>query len=428
MRKTENDKVMSKFEKEQMEKNRLRVNEFIRNVNDINDYWCEVENHTYLEFTKLRNRNDVIPLCDREYGEVLKKSKETWLDKRKHHQCKSRRKDNKIVADTKSYIERGQKLHSDSSGNSLYDYCKFLVTSTRDKDDKATLICKRCSAEFLITPEAHIQNTSGCKVCGHEDSGVKRRTSSEDHKKEINEKFKEKYGFELNLDKCTIETSRSEIQPIDPDYGEYPKPVRVHQLKSKLNRHPDRVEKGKRPPPNKMTVEELKKKSIKQYGDCHDWEDFEIHGTRAETTFFDRVHGEYQTTPVKHLAENPVLHKDRHRKGGGGFDITRRGYLYLYTFDDKQARPWLKYGITNKSVIERVKGTLIDLEESNYTLIKKWPFEKGAGAVHIENKLKKRYQTSSYENAGSGAMKNGHTETVPIDYRDEVYKFIESLL
>ena len=134
-----------------------------------------------------------------------------------------------------------------------------------------------------------------------------------------------------------------------------------------------------------------------------------VDGYKNNTSKFIREcqdHGEYTTTVVNFKNRRdgcPLCYKSR-------FNSSKPAYVYLvrwYGFGEE----YLKFGITNREVIARVKEqySKCDLD---YEILSSYYFENGILAEKLENIIKDNFETSL---CSKTFMRNGHTETTSVD-------------
>lgn len=108
-----------------------------------------------------------------------------------------------------------------------------------------------------------------------------------------------------------------------------------------------------------------------------------------------------------------------HCCAGYGFDETKRGYFYLVKWTCK-GFIYLKYGITNKPVTERLNRQKSKTEGGEYKIIKVWDFELGYNAEDLEDLID--YYFKFEKGVDKEVMPDGFTETLL--YSDSNVNFI----
>lgn len=130
-----------------------------------------------------------------------------------------------------------------------------------------------------------------------------------------------------------------------------------------------------------------------------------IDGYKNNTSKFIRKcqdHGEYTTTVAnfKNRRDScPLCYKSR-------FNPSKPAYVYLvrwYGFGEE----YLKFGITNREVIARVKEQY-SKADLDYEILSSYYFKNGSLAEKLENIIKDNFETSL---CSKTFMRNGHTET-----------------
>ena len=126
------------------------------------------------------------------------------------------------------------------------------------------------------------------------------------------------------------------------------------------------------------------------------------------TTKFIRLcseHGEYETS-IKNFKSRrdgcSLCYKAR-------FNPQKSAYVYLvrwYGFGEE----YLKFGITNREVLARVKEQH-SKSDLDYEILSSYYFQDGAKAEHLENIIKQNFETSV---CSPSFMRNGYTETTHI--------------
>lgn len=149
------------------------------------------------------------------------------------------------------------------------------------------------------------------------------------------------------------------------------------------------------------------KKIIKEEGLKDSFVGFKIPYVN-NTTKFTRLcseHGEYETSVANFKNRRDVCslcYKSR-------FNPQKPAYVYLvrwYGFGEE----YLKFGITNREVLARVKEQY-SKSDLDYEILSSYYFQDGAKAEHLENIIKQNFETSV---CSPSFMRNGHTETTHI--------------
>ena len=134
-----------------------------------------------------------------------------------------------------------------------------------------------------------------------------------------------------------------------------------------------------------------------------------VDGYKNNTSKFIRKceeHGEYTTAfaNFKNRRDScPKCYKSR-------FNPSKPACVYLvrwYGFGEE----YLKFGITNREVIERVKEQY-SKSDLDYEILSFYYFQNGALAEKLENIIKDNFETSL---CSKTFMRNGHTETTSMD-------------
>lgn len=110
---------------------------------------------------------------------------------------------------TEEFIQRSKDKFGDK-----FDYSKTIYVNKRTP---VTIICKE-HGEFRQLPiDGHLQTITGCPICGHNQSNIKRRMSNDEY---INV-LKNTYGTLYDYSKVIYQGQKKKITLICPKHGEF---------------------------------------------------------------------------------------------------------------------------------------------------------------------------------------------------------------
>lgn len=222
-----------------------------------------------------------------------------------------------------------------------------------------TVVCKK-HGQFEVTPTYHLHSgtvASGCTGCNKI-----RKLSLESFIAEATEKHGGKYDYSQVQAPVM---ARKTTTVVCPEHGVFYPNVFSHLEGTGCPRC------AKNKP---YTTEEFIKCATEIHGDKYSYSKSQYTKAQVKTTIFCKTHQiEFEQTPFSHL------------QGSGCPSCAQNGYRpnlpgNLYILQDG---PYLKVGITNRDVKDRVAG-LNRSRPTPFSIIKTWHFENGEKALNVE--------------------------------------------
>jgi len=203
------------------------------------------------------------------------------------------------IYDTKSYINKAQRIHIDEFNKSLYDYSKTIYAGSKNK---IIVVCP-IHGEFKILAGSHISkaksrnNFSGCPKCGMKRSFIHSLHNTE----HFIIKAKLKHGNKYDYSKSVYKNSRSKIIVVCPIHGEFKILANDHTRKNspgncpKCNTH------------NKLKIDEIIKKANILYNNKYNYSKSVYKNIFTRIIIICPKHGEFTQTPHNHLRGHQCL-------------------------------------------------------------------------------------------------------------------------
>ena len=113
------------------------------------------------------------------------------------------------------FIEKAKAVHGDK-----YDYSKVNYV---DAITKVCIICPE-HGEFWQTPNMHINDKNGCKLCGIKNRSNKRKKTTE----QFIEKARKIHGNKYDYSKVNYVNSQEKVGIMCPKHGEFWQNPRKH--------------------------------------------------------------------------------------------------------------------------------------------------------------------------------------------------------
>lgn len=321
--------------------------------------------------------NKPVKIICKEHGPVVMKAADHASQKFGCPKCAGNAKLN-----VQDFISKATAVHEGK-----YDYS--LVTQIDGSHSTLDVLCK-VHGEFSQRASKHIRG-QGCPKC------VGKWLSTE----EVIERFRRIHGDFYDYSGVVFVRANTKVDIRCPVHGVYKQTPSGHVA-------------GKSCPKcsgvHKHTPEEFIELCKAVHGDRYDYSQTVYSTAKQNVLIGCREHGQFAQLPSVH------------RGGGGcpscaenGYRPNRPGNLYLL-----QDGPYLKIGITNREVKDRVAG-LNRARPSPFSIIKVWHFENGEKALNIETmalslfRLRFKQQEEKWD---------GFTETF---ISDDVNHFISTL-
>ncbi len=357
--------------------------------------------------------------------------------------CKIETIRRKLTKTTEQFLAEARAAHGER-----YDYSK---TEYVQADQNVVIICLD-HGEFEQTPSSH-QSGSGCPKC------IGRGVTTES----FIEQCRQVHGDRYDYSKTVYSGMFDPIIVGCPEHGEFEASAKNHR--DGVECYTCGQEKA-----SKNKISNRGSTIVQEMTDRHDgkytYENFVYSGSSVLSTISCPIHGEFEQAPSNHLGGQgcPVCGQERarqamvipeeeflrrarkahgaryeyrnyiststyvdiyctdcdvwfpqtgesHIRGSGcpscsstGFDQTKPGRLYYLRVDDYVFGPLYKIGITNRSVFERFQKR--DLEK--ITIISRWQFSEGVGALGKETEILRHFKRSKYK--GEHVLTSGNSE------------------
>lgn len=179
------------------------------------------------------------------------------------------------------FIAKAKKIHGEK-----YDY------SNVEYINSSTKVCITCPkhGNFFTTPNAHISQHQGCKICGNAKKGQFRKITQD----EFIDKAKKIHGNKYNYSKVNYVNSQTKVIIICPEHGEFLQKPNAH-----LNGNGCPYCGGSIRHTNESFIE--KAKSI--HGDKYDYSDVDYINNKTKVKIFCKSCNKYfYQTPHEHLS------------------------------------------------------------------------------------------------------------------------------
>lgn len=291
-------------------------------------------------------------------------------------------------------------------------FLEFNINDSTEWNGRTTSINLKCTIHGLINMKiSSILRGSGCKQCGVNSMKEKTRKT---HIQFVSEIIKI-HGELLDLTNTNYinDHTKVEVRCIKHDYKFYSTPTHLLSGRSCKLCKTDKL--------SNLFVsnsEEFIFKSKLLHGDKFSYDKVLYIKSNIKVEIYCNNHtGYFMITPNKLLQGGCCQTCSTH-----GYNKNKPGYFYIQILYENDVKLYVKFGITNRTPIQRMKqqqGSSIFKHELKESVM----FEDGSIPVRIENEIKKKLNCGIVNKHQLG---DGYTETVSIKYIDSILSILEN--
>ena len=251
---------------------KLNTEEFIIKAQTIHGYVYD-----YSKVNYINNNTNVVIIC-KIHGEFEQVPVSHLNQGAGCSACSGRKKLN-----TESFIVKAKEIHGD-----VYDYSKVVYINAHAN---IVIICKS-HGSFEQTPTGHLRG-SGCRTCGHETTGKKRRLNTE----RFIVKAQKIHGDMYDYSKVDYVKSNENVIIICKKHGEFEQQPLNHLMKRGC------VDCGRERTGeiNSSTQDEFITKAKEIHGDAYDYSKVRYVNSKAHVDITCKIHGDFRQSPSDHL-------------------------------------------------------------------------------------------------------------------------------
>ncbi len=266
---------------------------------------------------------------------------------------------------TLDFIKRAKIIHGDR-----YDYS---TTVYKKMQDKLEIICKK-HGKFVVTPNNHLSNHSGCPQCS---IANQQQTVRDKHRQIfVSECSNIHYNY-YDYSNTVYTNAHAKIQIICPTHGEFSMVAYTHKQGGKCPKCAKTIASSK----ITLSTEEFADRSTLKHNGKYDYSYVEYTNANTKVQIICPIHGPFLQRPNQHMRGEgcPTCGLDVWWKEQGGYSLsyfTRNpserktpAILYLIKFD-KPGEQFYKIGITKRTIKERYHWGYKDY---NMTIIHETP-------------------------------------------------------
>ncbi len=272
---------------------------------------------------------------------------------------------------SKKILEQFREIHGDKYDYSLVEY--------KGASSKVKIICPEHGV-FEQSPNKH-KRPAGCPECN---GGVLLDT------KKVIKQFKEAHGDWYDYSLVEYVNNKTEVKIICLEHGVY-------------EQTPSNHKKGQGCPECNGGLLLDTKKVIKQFknihGDKYDYSQVNYINNITKVKIICSEHGIFEQTPKDHKNNQGCPECAKY-----GYKISKPAYFYIYRRSDG----YLKFGITNREVKDRVRRACKDVE---YEILVIKEYKNGEIPLKIETSIKKSKKITNQAQI-DGYDFDGVTETL----------------
>lgn len=238
----------------------------------------------------------------------------------------------RFVKDTATFIFKSMLIHGDK-----YDYSKF---NYKNFETKGKILC-RIHGEFEQLPFVHVNQKSGCPLCGD----IKTSNKLKHNKNDFVFKSKSMHGEKYDYSKFIYKDSKTKSIIICPIHGDFSQTPSSHLS-------------GRGCPKCAGTLKSNSKDFIEKaktiHGDKYNYNKVNYKNNISKVIITCKEHGDFSQTPANHLSgqgcikcwkENQIINNKWHEK-------YETGILYFIECWNNSEK-FLKIGVTSRTIRKR---------------------------------------------------------------------------